>query len=95
MDKDRTAICKIISDMLDNPGECEIYPTSKAYDALERYVEDVRVETLVWAHRDACLAVKRGFALEDGDMRGMLQRLRGDKWIQGPAFFTPENNSRE
>ena len=30
----RTIICKHTSEMLDNPGECEIYPTSKFYNNL-------------------------------------------------------------
>ena len=34
----RVAICEIISEMLDNPGECEIYPTGRAYDRLEEYL---------------------------------------------------------
>jgi hypothetical protein len=35
MDKDRTAICNIIGEMLDNPDGSGIYPTSRAFDKLE------------------------------------------------------------
>ncbi|MDY6896288.1 MAG: hypothetical protein SVO01_12870 [Thermotogota bacterium] len=55
MDKDRTVICNIMSELLDNPDRSGIYPTSKAYDALENYIESVRVETLGWAYADACV----------------------------------------
>jgi len=46
MDKDRTMICNIISEMLDNPDENGIYSTTKAYDALEKYIEGVRAEAI-------------------------------------------------
>jgi len=39
-DKIRTEVYKAISDMLDNPGECEIYPTGKCYQRLEDYFYD-------------------------------------------------------
>ena len=50
MDKDRTAICKIMSDMLDNPDSSGIYPTSTAYTRLEHYIESVRAEAIGWTH---------------------------------------------
>jgi hypothetical protein len=52
MDKDRTAICKIISKMLDNPDKDGIYPTSTAYTELEHYIEDVRAEAIADAAAD-------------------------------------------
>ena len=60
MDKDRTAICKIISDMLDNPNEHGIYPTSTAYARLEHYIEGARAEAIGWAHADACVTLDKG-----------------------------------
>jgi hypothetical protein len=60
MDKDRTAICKIISKMLDNPDEVGIYPTSTAYTELEHYIEGVRAEAIGWMHADACAMLDRG-----------------------------------
>ncbi len=38
-DRDRTEICNIISEMLDNPNKYGIYPTGRAYDKLEKYME--------------------------------------------------------
>ena len=42
----RTEICNIISDMLDNPAECEIYPTTKCYDALEKFIHNEVIREL-------------------------------------------------
>lgn len=42
---DREMICTIISEMLNNPNECGIYPTTKCYDALEDYIAGIRAET--------------------------------------------------
>ncbi len=44
MEKDRTAICNIISTMLDNPDKHGIYSTSTAYARLEHYIEGIRAE---------------------------------------------------
>jgi len=57
MDKDRTMICNIISEMLDNPDENGIYSTTKAYDALEKYIEGVRAEAIGWTYADACISL--------------------------------------
>jgi hypothetical protein len=60
MDKDRAAICKIISKMLDNPDNAGIYPTSTAYTELEHYIEGARAEAIGWMHADACTMLDRG-----------------------------------
>ena len=60
MEKDRKEICKIISDMLDNPHENGIYPTATAYTRLEQYIEGVRIEALGWAHTNACICLDKG-----------------------------------
>lgn len=44
MDKDRKVIYEIISEMLDNPDEHGIYPTTRAYDRLEQLIEAARNE---------------------------------------------------
>lgn len=64
MDIDRTKICGIISDMLDNPDKHGIYPTSTCYTRLEHYIEAVRAEAIGWAHADACVTLD-----ENGDPR--------------------------
>ena len=60
MNKDRTAICDIISEMLDNPDESGIYPTSTAFTKLELYIESVRAEAIGWTHAEACVSLDRG-----------------------------------
>jgi len=60
MEADRKVICKIISNMLDNPGPCDIYPTGKAYDELEAYIESVRNNVMRWAHADICKSLDKG-----------------------------------
>jgi len=60
VDKDRAEICKIISDMLDNPDKYGIYPTSTAYTRLEYYIEGVRAEAIGWMHAYACAALDNG-----------------------------------
>lgn len=41
---DRQIICNIISEMLDNPNEYGIYPTTQAYDKLEAHCATLRAE---------------------------------------------------
>lgn len=60
MDKDRTAVCEIISKMLDNPDNVGVYPTSTAYTELEHYIEGVRAEAVGWMHAEACTMLDRG-----------------------------------
>jgi hypothetical protein len=74
MDKDRTEICRIISEMLDNPGECEIYHTTKAYDELEKYIRSVRVEALGWAYADACTTLDRGQDYREIEVPSIIKR---------------------
>lgn len=78
MDKDRTAICNIISRMLDNPDKHGIYPTSTAFTALEHYCEGVRAEAIGWAHADACTTLDRGGDPRLVEVPAILERARQD-----------------
>ena len=78
MKKDRGMICKIISDMLDNPDEYGIYPTSKAYNELERYVEGVRGEAIGWAHANACIDLDNGKDPRQKEVPELLERAMVD-----------------
>jgi len=53
-DKDRIAICDIISWMLDNPDEHSIYPTSTAFTRLEYYIAKVRADAIEATHINIC-----------------------------------------
>ena len=78
MYKDRTQICKIISDMLDNPDKHGIYPTSTAYTKLEHYIEGVRTEAIGWMHADACITLDRGEDPRIVEVPSILERAKVD-----------------
>ena len=78
MDKDRKVICDIISEMLDNPNENDIYPTSTAFIKLEHYVEEVRTQALGWANADACVALDKGDDPRLWNVPDLLERARKD-----------------
>lgn len=46
--EDRAEICDAVSEMLDNPDESGIYPTTRCYDRLEKYIESVRRKPYDW-----------------------------------------------
>lgn len=60
MNKDRKEICDIISEMLDNPDEHGLYPTTRAYDKLDTLVHAARIEAIKWARADACMDLDDG-----------------------------------
>ena len=77
MKKDRTEICKIISDMLDNPDQ-GLFNTSTCYLRLEHYIEGVRMEAIGWAHADACVTLDNGGDPRLTEVPDMIQRARED-----------------
>lgn len=52
--KDRKEICKIISDMLDNPDDNGIYPTSTAFARLEHLINSARFQAVGFTHAYLC-----------------------------------------
>ena len=76
MDKDRTEICKIISEMLDNPDKHGIYPTSTAYTKLELYIEGERAKAIGWTHANACSALDKGNDPRLQEVPDILDRAR-------------------
>ena len=60
MERDRTEICKIISEMLEHPDSSGIYPTSTAYIKLEHYIEQERIIAIGWTHAGCCVSLDRG-----------------------------------
>jgi hypothetical protein len=61
MDKDRTVICNIISKMLDYPNDYGIYPTTRAYDKLEEYIEGIR--KTVWGDQEVMVIAAFRYSL--------------------------------
>ena len=78
MKKDRQTICGIISEMLDNSDKAGIYQTTKAFDALEKYVEGVRAEAIGWTHTDACIDLDKGRDPRQKIVPEMLERAQVD-----------------
>ena len=65
--RDRAKICEIISEMLDNPDDIGIYPTSIAYKKLAEYIQQERLQAIGWTHAEACMAIDK-----DKDFRKVL-----------------------
>ena len=78
MDKDRTAICNIMSEMLNSPDKDGIYPVSTAYTRLEYYIEGVRAEAVGWTHADNCVCLDRGKDPRLKNVPDMLYRAQKD-----------------
>lgn len=78
MKRDRRVICEIISDMIENPDKCGIFPTSTTYTKLELYIEMVRVEAIGWAHADACVKLDNEEDPRVSNVPEMLQRAKRD-----------------
>lgn len=72
--QDRSAICEIISEMLDNPNECGVYETSKAYTQLEALVKSARIESVGWMMAEACVSLDKG---EDLRQRNVPEIIEG------------------
>ena len=78
MNKDRTAICEIVSEMLDNPDEYGIFPTTVAYEKLEALVNAARFEAIGWTHTDACSDLDAGRDPRGKDISEMLAHAKTD-----------------
>ena len=60
MNKDRAKICKIISEMLNNPDWYGIFPISTAYTRLKHHIDGVRAEAIGWTHANTCVCLDNG-----------------------------------
>ncbi len=78
MNRDRSAVCKIISDMLDNPDEVGIYGTGKCFDRLILYIESERAQAIGWAYAEACVTSNEGFLIEETEVSYFLQKAMID-----------------
>ena len=78
MDKDRDAIHGIISQMLDNPDNSGIYPTSTAFTQLEHYIKGVRMKALGWMHAYCCVCLDKGKDPRTEEVPVILEQSRKD-----------------
>lgn len=76
--KDRENIVLAISNMLDNPDEHGIYPTSTAYTRLEHYMNQVRLEAIGYAHALCCSYLDKGEDPRIIEIPVILDRVRRD-----------------
>lgn len=72
---DRQVICDIISEMLDNPDKYGIYPTTIAYDKLEKYVSDERTAAVGWMYAEACVLEEIGVSIQNYDISELIPRI--------------------
>ena len=79
--QDRAIICEIISEMLDNPDEYELYPTTRAYDRLEEYVKSVRTRAVRWAWIEACKQLDNGKDPREYDQSHLIERSQRESII--------------
>ena len=79
MNKDRTAICEIISDMFDSDKNgLGIYPTTETFNKLEKYIEHVRAETVGWCYADACVHLDNGIDYRYVELPSIYERAKKD-----------------
>lgn len=58
--QDRNEVFEIISEMLDNPDEFGIYPTTKCFQDLEDLLQKVRFQAVGYAWAEACSQLDNG-----------------------------------
>ena len=73
----RKKICDIISRMLDNPDESGIYPTTIAYDELEKLIVEKQTEALGWMYAKACTYLDKGIDIRSESVPNIL-----DQWLK-------------
>ncbi len=78
MKRDREAICKIISKMLDHPDDVGIYPTSAAYAELEKYVVEQRCQAIGWMYAGACALLDSNKTIRREDFTEIIRRAETD-----------------
>jgi len=78
MDRDRSRICKIMSDMFDGVDDSGIYPTGEAYDRFEKLVEEARYEAIGWMYTQACVYADEGVDIRKVNMNEIKKQADKD-----------------
>ena len=78
MEKDRKAICDIISEMFKTVDAAGIYSTSTAFTRLEHYIEQQRIEAIGWTHAFACTSLDKGGDPRIFEVPSILDAARRD-----------------
>ena len=76
--QDRSAICDIISEMLDDPRDGGIYRTTRAYNKLESLLKCARAQAAGWTWTEACMQLDRGDDPRQYEIPALLPRIEHD-----------------
>ncbi len=76
--QDRSDACDIISAMLDNPGDHEIYPTTEAYNKFEELLQRTRIEAVGWTWSEACIQLDNGEDPRKYEQSQLIKRATKD-----------------
>lgn len=74
----RKEICQIISAMLDNPDNCGIYETTKAFDALESLINSAKIQAIGWMYAEACANADDGIDIRKIEVPSLIVRAQED-----------------
>ena len=74
----RTKICDLMSDMLDNPDEDGIYPTSKFMSEMEEFCLELRHEAMGWTWAEACRLLDEGINPRECNQAGLIPNATRD-----------------
>ncbi len=76
--QDRSNVCDIVSEMLDEPDKHGIYRTTRAYNKLEVLINSARVEAVGWAFAEACAQLDAGEDPRKFEVPTLLPRIQAE-----------------
>ena len=77
-EKIRTKICELMSAMLDNPDENEIYPTSEFMSKMEDYCLELRHLAMGWTWAKACVLLDKDEDPRKYNQGGLIEEATRD-----------------
>jgi len=76
--QDRKHIYHIMSEMLDNPDSCGLYQTTKAFNELEKLVNDARLEAAGWTWALACTQLDSNIDPREYNQVNIIEQIQKD-----------------
>jgi len=76
--QDRNHIYRIMSEMLDNPDSCGLYQTTKAFNELEKLVNDARLEAAGWTWALACTQLDYNIDPREYNQVNIIEQIQKD-----------------
>lgn len=86
MEQDQKKIQEVIGKVLIDHGAYHLYPMSELYLELERYIEQQRIEALVWMLAECCVLLDKGDDPRKMEIPDMLERAKFDLGNQPEAI---------